>query len=237
VLLFGDSHAHHLNDFFNVLAEDAQLSLVSSWSPQCQPLKGVEGYEVREVNRSFPVCEAVKAQTFKELHKYQYVVLAGYWAVSENLEKDFFYRKDADAALNRGNNPELLAFGLEQTVAAVIAAGASPILVKDFPILEKTELTCSLRRILVNSGSECALPADKVQQQQLLGDSIIDRIAAAHPQVRIINPRALVCDQQQCQTELNQLPLYRDEDHLNGVASRMLGELYLQRYGNPLKSR
>ena len=43
-----------------------------------------------------------------------------------------------------------------------------------------------------------------------------------------------MCDKALCFTEMQGMPLYADEDHLNGLGSKIVGERYLAEYGNPL---
>jgi len=57
---------------------------------------------------------------------------------------------------------------------------------------------------------------------------------ARFPQVQWINPAAVLCDAQRCQTVMNGMPLYRDESHLNNIGSIAIGKRYLERFGNPL---
>jgi hypothetical protein len=44
-----------------------------------------------------------------------------------------------------------------------------------------------------------------------------------------------MCKNGKCDIELNNTIVYRNADHLNTSGAKLLGELYLKKYGNPLK--
>jgi peptidoglycan/LPS O-acetylase OafA/YrhL len=54
------------------------------------------------------------------------------------------------------------------------------------------------------------------------------------PQVQWIDPAAVLCDEERCQTVMDGIPLYRDESHLNNIGSIAIGKRYLERFDNPL---
>ena len=67
-------------------------------------------------------------------------------------------------------------------------------------------------------------------------DYIIDEIKRKFPSVMIIDLNQLMCENGKCDIELNNTIVYRNEDHLNTSGAKLLGELYLKKYGNPLKN-
>jgi hypothetical protein len=65
---------------------------------------------------------------------------------------------------------------------------------------------------------------------------MFEEIARAYPQVRFIDPNLVLCNEQQCATELDGVPLFRDDDHLNRIGAEWLGKKYLERFGNPFEA-
>jgi len=68
-------------------------------------------------------------------------------------------------------------------------------------------------------------------------NQILAEAKPKYPQLKIIDPTQVICDQQACKIMLNDVPLYRfkDDNHLNDQGARQLGMEYLKRLGNPLK--
>jgi hypothetical protein len=59
-----------------------------------------------------------------------------------------------------------------------------------------------------------------------------------YPDLKIIDPTKVICNQQVCRISIDDVPLYRNKDtnHINNQGSRQLGIEYLKHYGNPLKN-
>ena len=53
-------------------------------------------------------------------------------------------------------------------------------------------------------------------------------------EVVVLRPRELLCKDVECEMSINNVPLYRDDDHLNSIGSKLLGKLYLEKYSDIL---
>ncbi|MEY8767030.1 acyltransferase family protein [Francisella philomiragia] len=63
-----------------------------------------------------------------------------------------------------------------------------------------------------------------------------DKLKQEYPkQVFIVDPTKVICNQTTCDTTINKIPIFADAHHLNSIGSRLLGEKYLEEFGNPLK--
>ena len=64
---------------------------------------------------------------------------------------------------------------------------------------------------------------------------VYKKLKALYPnQVFIINPNKAICNETKCNTSIDGTPIFADSNHLNYLGSKLLGELYLKKYGNPL---
>ena len=62
-------------------------------------------------------------------------------------------------------------------------------------------------------------------------DAVIDAVAASFPGTIVIDPKLVMCSTDRCSTHEDNLAFYRDGDHLNPAAARLLAERYLKRTG------
>ncbi|MES3007129.1 MAG: acyltransferase family protein [Pseudomonadota bacterium] len=107
------------------------------------------------------------------------------------------------------------------------------VMLEDAPELPST----SFAYCLLKNMADCSVDASEVNERLQNFNQFKQAVQRRYPQVQWINPRAVLCDQERCQTVLDGTPLYRDENHLNDVGSRLIGRLFLERFGNPLLLR
>jgi hypothetical protein len=81
---------------------------------------------------------------------------------------------------------------------------------------------------------DCSIDAARVRERGAAFARFKALAQARHPQLQWIDPSAVLCDAQRCQTVLDGTPLYRDESHLNNVGATLIGQRYRERFGNPL---
>jgi hypothetical protein len=72
-----------------------------------------------------------------------------------------------------------------------------------------------------------------MDEQQANKRALFAELAKTFPTLEFIDPTTILCDKKHCRTEIEGVPLYRDDDHLNRIGSSSLGERYLQENGNP----
>lgn len=51
--------------------------------------------------------------------------------------------------------------------------------------------------------------------------------------ILVIDPALVMCDESWCYSDLFGTPLYKDSSHLNYEGSKLVGRLYLEKFGNP----
>lgn len=210
VLLYGDSHAHHFKPFVEQLARQAGMRAVYHIAGSCEP------FDLAEPGATATICQRRNAAMLVLAGQYRYVVLAGRWQ----------YRQQE----------ALFARRLQQVARALDGSGTTLVLFKDNPSTDTDLSRCVLfrRRGWLPTGSDCDFRYADVQAAQGSMDHEIDRLQAAMPQVRVINAKRVMCDQQRCLTAIGNIALYKDGNHLNAPAARLLAERYLAVAANPL---
>lgn len=64
--------------------------------------------------------------------------------------------------------------------------------------------------------------------------NVLTKLANRFPSLVILTPSKLYCHLNICSMQVNNTPLYRDDNHLNEKGAKLLGEQYLAKFGNPL---
>ncbi len=214
VLLMGDSHAHHFKPFVDELAKNAGLKAVYHVQGNCFPT--ALQVSDRHPEQGPSTCQQRNLDLLDMAGNFKYVVMAGFWASEpwRDLEKEMMY-----------------------AVGKVVAAGAIPVIFKDNPYYEPDLSQCILHRTRgwIPKDKNCNIPYSFVTKSQSATDHIIDKVKAAYPQVRIVDPKRVMCGTTECATYYSNIALYKDENHLNTKASQLLGDQYLAHVGNPLR--
>jgi hypothetical protein len=132
---------------------------------------------------------------------YKYVVLAAHWP------------EDDDGTVAKA---------MKLSVDKVLASGSKLVIVLSNQTISGAA-TCPVRKLMYASDRNCAV-RDLPVEPGYLRD-----IQKSHPEITFIDPNAVICDGKQCSPIVANVPLYRDDGHLNEVGSRLIGTLLLQR--------
>lgn len=214
ILLFGDSHASHFKPFVNELALDAGLSAVYHVQGNCNSID-LEGSALP--GTSNPSCRKRNDQLYELSDKFKYVVLASNWRYSG---KEDVFEKQLEFALQR-----------------LARSNARVVLFKDNAGVDRDLSRCVLNVKLgrLPADTNCHLPSDEVRALQGGMDQVIDRVAARHANVIVVEPKKLMCDERECLTHADNVAYYRDSNHLNEAAAVALGQRYSKVLANPFK--
>ncbi|GJI94047.1 acyltransferase [Duganella caerulea] len=211
VLLYGDSHAHHFKPFVDLLARRAALRAVYFVEGSCDPL---------DLPPAPPApasgCQRRNADLLRLAPRFRYVVVAGRWQY-----------KGEEA---------LFAARLRTVARQVTAAGATLVVFKDNPSVQRDLSRCVLfrKRGWIPAGSDCDMSAAEVRDEQGSMDGVIDALQAQQPALQVIDPKRASCDAVRCLTAIGNTALYKDANHLNTRAAALLGMRYMTMVGNPL---
>jgi len=221
--LFGDSHANHFAPFIEELAKSAESNVQDYTLDQCLPVVGLEwgsnAYKAKQCKQR----NDNAIQHIKE-HEFNYVILGASWP-SIATRRIFIDGKRADSA----EVGEEFEKHFASTIATIVATGAIPIVIKNTPTLGGKSPKCPIKKSLFNKNLDCSI--EKAQNQFI--DQVLNGIAAQYPQLVAININELMCDDNDCSMSLNNIPLYRDDDHLNVMGAKELSNHYLLTYKNP----
>lgn len=215
VLLIGDSHADHFKPFVAKLAEDAGLKAVFHVQGGCRPTNLAEADNKTAIEPS--TCQKRNADLLGLAENFRYVVLAGFWSDYQ------------DASLEA----ELML-----VVEKIEKAGATPVIFKDNAHHEPDLSQCILhkKRGWLEENRNCNIPYHEVVSTEAKNDAMIDKVKSKNRRVLVVDPKTIMCDTKECVTYITNVALYKDSNHLNSKASRMLGEHYISKVGNPFKN-
>jgi hypothetical protein len=74
------------------------------------------------------------------------------------------------------------------------------------------------------------------EAENLWISSLFTQLAVEYPNLIVIDPKDIQCDSTSCATTVDDVPVYRDIGHMTDYASFKFGEIYLNKFGNPLKA-
>jgi peptidoglycan/LPS O-acetylase OafA/YrhL len=221
--LFGDSHANHLVPFIDELAKSADSHVQDYTLDQCLPVAGLEwggnSYKAKQ-------CKQRNDKAIKHIkeHKFDFVILGASWpsvatrrvfiegirAKSTEVEQEFVNR-------------------FTSSIAAIVSTGAIPIVINNTPTLGGKSPKCPIKKSLFDDNLNCSI--EKAQNKFI--DKVLNGLSVKYPQLVSINLNDLMCNDEGCSMSLNNIPLYRDDDHLNVMGARELSSQYLLTYKNP----
>lgn len=229
VLLVGDSHANHFSGFVDELLNVAGLRGYDITQNYTIFLPGLNRYYAENL-------EKYELKKFKERNdvlkkhisesKYTYVVLGGSFAAS--LNKGVW-----EEGLDRNENREVFYKGFSKAVEHIIASGAIPVVLQGSPILEDVLPSCTLNNLRFSKNEKCTFSRRVHNEDFELWDEFLKKLQHSFVQLRVVNVVELICDQEECYSEINDVPLYQDKSHLNHYAAKFLGRLYLENHENP----
>jgi hypothetical protein len=159
--------------------------------------------------------------------KFNYVFLGSSWP-SDGVRR--LFEGGARLADNLDIAEELEAAFLA-TLEVIVSTGATPVVFDDVPFLGAMDPKCSIKRAAFNP----ALACDINKNTNRFFEDIVDRASLVYPQLIRVTLADYYCQQDTCRLELDGVPLYSDNDHLNYLGSEHLGKIYLRREQNPLK--
>lgn len=208
-LVWGDSHAAAL---LPAVKADAQRFATPVWLASLSGCLPILSPEVREQCRDF---NQQTLQTVRDQHIHD-VVLAARWSLYLYGEEDgdwqhVLYRQDSRAVAEQKVGQDLT-----NMVSSLRAAGARVWIFKEVPLQRQgTVARLSSLAMIGRSAEKVGRPmADHQARQQFL-DSLFHRLSAADPQVRVLDPAALMCVSGVCRAEFDGFSQYMDENHLS----------------------
>lgn len=234
-LLIGDSHANGYTSMLDVWAKDANLRGYDITQSSTFYLPGVQRSEEnfnrwKKLDKFAFRNEAITAHLAKT--HYPTIILAGsyvpYFGDEVKLEDGIHH-----------SNAEIFKTGFRKALEIAYQSSDQVILLNDVPRLDQDRVPadCNLRNEILHTHAPCTVSRKNYEAQLLQFNRIVVEAKQKYPDLKIIDPTRVICNQQTCKIMINDVPLYRNKDsnHINDQGSRQLGIEYLKRFGNPLK--
>ncbi|GAB2582311.1 acyltransferase [Dyella jejuensis] len=235
-LMIGDSYSNQSWNFIDVLARDAGIAVTAVATPSCLafPHLTMQGWW-KMSDAQYQVCVDHVQSDYQRIAAghYRYVIIGENW---------LYY--DPDSIVSAMGDERSVPAGHARLEAAVrhaldliVGAGATPVLIESpAPVPDNYEV-CFYRHFklrLPAQSNTCAVhPAHDAAATWLEG--MFARLKASYPALVLIDPKDAQCTGGSCLSAVDGVPVYRDVGHLSDYASYRLGEIYLQRKGDPLK--
>ncbi|MGC3819300.1 acyltransferase family protein [Acinetobacter sp. G11] len=234
-LLIGDSHANGYTAMLDVWAKDANLRGYDITQSSTFYLPGVQRSEANfnrwtKLDKFAFRNEAITAHLSKT--HYPTIILAGsyvpYFGDEVKLEDGIHH-----------SNAEIFKTGFMKALEIAYQSSDQVILLNDVPRLDRDGVPadCNLRNEILHTQAPCTVSRKNYEAQLLQFNRIVAEAKQKYPDLKIIDPTRVICNQQACKIMINDVPLYRNKDsnHINDQGARQLGIEYLKQFGNPLK--
>ena len=240
VLLVGDSHANALTGFFDKVLEEAGLrgyDVTRDGTPYLLGATLIKERVRAEVDAGFEKRNLAISKKISS-ENYKYVILAarwdGYLLGDAGNVVDYYLVDESSEKHAADNSLRVFKKSLKKSVQNIIQAGSIPVLVKSVPVMKSAKYMCDFNNIRFSRYDNCSVLRSEVEANQKVVSDFFDEMQSMHPHIIVVDPKLIMCDTAQCRTSINNVPLYRDNNHLNDDASKYLGGLYIKRIGNPL---
>ena len=228
-LLVGDSHANHFTGMIDVMARDAGLrgyDITQSntiFLPGTKRFKLVDGARIEYTN--FELRNQVLVDVIRK-NKYKAVVLAGSFASHYNTG-------EFTSAESRSSR-ESFERGMEAAIDLITGTGAKVFIIEGTPVLDGVAYDCPVINKRFNMHQDCRMDIRSHLRHFSAWQGFLGKLKSGHPEIKVIEPGQIMCQDNFCFSEINDTPLYHDENHLNHTGSELLGKLYVAKRGNPL---
>jgi hypothetical protein len=241
VMLIGDSYSNHYWGFVETLAKDAGLSVLAQGYPACLALPRIYLYNwYKAKNALYEKCHAA-AQRYYDLiasNRFQYVIIGQFW---EAYLTDSIVTK-LDDPRSLALSQQRLGMALREALDIVVKSGARPILLMNTLPMPARINECLLRQVklrgMMGSAEQsrlcAAVPWSGLEDPFMA--KLFSELQTDYPQLMVLDPKTVQCKDGTCMTTVDDVPVYRDIGHVSDYASYKFGELYLKRFGNPLKA-
>jgi Predicted acyltransferases len=234
-LLMGDSHSNQYWNFFDILGKDADVSVDMKATSLCLAFPGIYQYDFWNYKGEvYQQCHDNVDAYYKEIQsgKYKYVIISEVW---ENYALFNIYN-DARDKKSRELSIQRITKAAHDGITRIVASGATPVIVKSMYPMPRGYLTCFYEHFKTRSAymSSSCNPEPWQGDSKLWTTTLFKNLQQDFPSLIIIDPKLVQCDGQNCKTEIDGIPLYRDVGHLNDYATKILGEQYVKQLGNPL---
>lgn len=232
-ILIGDSHANSATGMFDLWANDAGLRGYDVTQSSTLYLPQVERLARNgsnwTINTAFKSRNDAITMHLSQQH-YPMVVLTGYYHayLGHTLKlQDGVYEQ----------RQEILYQGLKRAITHAERASDQVVLLLDVPELNHISADCQIRAEILQRDMACTFSKANEAQVAAEFEQILIRLKSDFLDLKLIDPKDVLCKADLCQSSVDGVPIYRhkDDDHLSFQGSQAVGLAYLEKFGNPLQ--
>ncbi|GLQ97599.1 acyltransferase family protein [Dyella mobilis] len=236
-LMIGDSYSNQSWNFIDVMARDSGLAVTAVSTPSCLafPHLAMEGWW-KMTRRQYQVCVDHVQSDYQRIEAghYNYVIVGENWLY---YEPDDIVSAEGDSHSVAAGRARLEA-SVRQALDIIVKSGAIPVLIESPVTMPADYQTCFYHHLKWRQPAKAdacpVLLQDDEQARWLNG--LFARLKTDYPPLILIDPKDAQCTGGQCASNLDGMPIYRDVGHFTDYASYRLGQIYLERKGNPFQS-
>lgn len=234
--IWGDSHAGYLRSFIDELGKKYQFSALYGGLSGCPP---VIGAYIIKYNKEENKCTQKNNDILKQIveSKVQLIFIAARWAVYSETTLSLgeegslmFMGEKGEYVTNVKTSRRALAHGLHRAIKQLIKYNKTVILFTQAPDYPYNPSNCIIKLTKnkqFNSGN-CDLDEKQIIQRLSYSNKLINSLQKEFPELFVINLSAIICKDGMCRSQINKIPLYHDNDHLNAQGPRVLYSEYIQ---------
>lgn len=223
-MLIGDSYANMYAPFIDVLARDAGLFIHDTAYRATPPIPAISAGKKPD-----PRSVRYATSRFETAAQTGLVILGNSWSGygPQNAVNRLFddHGEDINADADRRQL---------EAIGDLVARGVKVVIIERPRAPPKERVMNLIRRDKLR-GRDISQHEGKPQGRG--GGYILDRVREQFPSVMIIDPSRALCSERSCANTIDGVLVYAsDGSHLNAMGSRLLGEKYIEMFGNPLKA-
>lgn len=234
-LMIGDSFSNHYWGFIDTLGKDANLNVLAQGTSSCMTLPGIYLYDWWYFKKQiYRECREQTDRYYRMIEEehYDYVIIGQIWMnyLSESIINHKDDKRSLDLAQTR------IEKALDKALTIITRSGAKPVLLKSTAVTAGNVYDCffkHIKRRQIYNAELCSFPLN-ISTGERWFDDLFARMKMKYPQLILIDPKKVQCQNDRCRADINGVPEYRDIGHITDYASYQLGSLYLQKFGNPL---
>lgn len=223
ILVWGDSFAMHLAP--GLAANDNGLGIVQATKSACGPILGLALLNDRHPASWAQSCISFNNSVFKflgETASIRYVVLSSPFG--------YFTEGSAGSLLTASGrgNPSLdnASAALRATVQKIMAVGKKVVLVAPPPFNSRFDSfhcveRASMKLFTTGAPKDCKIDLPKFQTADASVSEMLSRMEAQLG-AYVVRPQSELCDEKDCATQINGMPIYRDAGHLSYEGSKIV---------------
>jgi len=230
LVLLGDSHAASLAPAFIDVAKQFEWGLVLASQPRC-PL--VPSITVLICGTSYEACaqwvrEVLSDIELNEARTAAVIVTArsSYYFPGDSIANDTVCEADIELERNPADTAEATdewRRGLNDLAIALASHHIPLVIVQAVPELERWPSDCLARR----TSRDCSVDRADVDRYAQAARRAEVAVASANPNVQLVDPLSVLCDNDRCRPTHGTTIIYRDDHHLTPEGSRLLTPIIL----------